>query len=243
MFALALSLLLAAAPALPPPLSTARRLAEELRYEEAIVEYQRYLGLSDRPSNERARALLELGFLHLLLDDEVNAQRRALEALELDEKLEAPASAPAKQASFVEEMRAEHRNRPRLEWVSSAAEEPGAVRVRLRDPLGRASEVKLRHGLSAQGPFYSAPMRCDESGLCAGFIPPPSGGASFTAWYFVEAENAKGAPVARAASPDAPLQLAILQRSPWYKSPYVYAGGAALLIGAGAVFFAASAPK
>src|SRR4051812_9699437 len=63
----------------PRSLLEARRLADQLRYEEAIVEYQRYLADNDRPANERAKALLEMGFIYLVLGDESTAQRRAVE--------------------------------------------------------------------------------------------------------------------------------------------------------------------
>ena len=46
-------------------------MAEQLRYEEAVVEYQRYLATPDRPIAERANALLELGFVHLVLGDQL----------------------------------------------------------------------------------------------------------------------------------------------------------------------------
>src|SRR5690349_17731005 len=78
----------------PPSLVQARKLAQDLRFEEAVVEYHRYLGEGDRPTQERAQALLELGFLHLVLADTVNAQRRAAEALELDPTLALPPDAP-----------------------------------------------------------------------------------------------------------------------------------------------------
>ncbi|HLL52092.1 MAG TPA: hypothetical protein VK447_01015, partial [Myxococcaceae bacterium] len=44
-------MLLAAAPSadVPPSLANARQRAEELRFEEAVVEYQRYLGELGRP--------------------------------------------------------------------------------------------------------------------------------------------------------------------------------------------------
>ncbi|MFL5407770.1 MAG: hypothetical protein ACJ79O_18230, partial [Myxococcales bacterium] len=36
--------------AVSPGLAQARKLADDLRFEEAVVEYQRYLGDSSRPS-------------------------------------------------------------------------------------------------------------------------------------------------------------------------------------------------
>src|SRR5438067_2378412 len=75
---------------IPQSLIDARRLTDELRYEEAVVEYQRYLVDRDRPVKERAKALLELGFIHLVLGDEVSAEQRATEALDLDPTLKLP---------------------------------------------------------------------------------------------------------------------------------------------------------
>jgi hypothetical protein len=92
---LALTLWLLAAPPVPSPyladapvavspgLSQARKLADDLRFEEAVVAYQKYLGDSTRPSGERAQALLELALLHQVLADQVSAVKRAVEALEL----------------------------------------------------------------------------------------------------------------------------------------------------------------
>src|SRR5438105_11980988 len=108
---LASCLLLAAA---PDTLASARKLADALRYEEAVVEYQRYLGgAADQPVHERAQALFELGFIHLVLGDEVTAQARATEALELEPSLQLPSSAPARQVDFLAEVRRQFLTRSR----------------------------------------------------------------------------------------------------------------------------------
>ena len=104
-----------AEPEIPPSLSAARRLSGELRYEEAAVEYQRYLGQPGRPSSERAVALLELGFLHFLLNDSSSGERRAMEAFELDAELRLPSGASPKERAFLDEMRQRFRSMVRLE--------------------------------------------------------------------------------------------------------------------------------
>jgi hypothetical protein len=224
-------------------LAQARAFASALRYEESVVEYQRYLGQSNRPTAERAQALLELGFIHLLLDDTVNAEQRTTEALELDAWVRPPADAPQKHKDLVERVRAQVAARPRLELLPREdASRPQVVRATLKDPRGRASEVLLRHALVPGGPYRAAPMVCQE-GTCEGELPAPRRATSFTAWYFVEALDAQGNTVARAANPLAPLQLAIIEQRPWYESPWVYAGGAALVVGAASVFFIASDPR
>ena len=115
-------------------LQHARRLSDELRFEEAVVGYQRYLSTGSRPATERAQALLELGFLHLVLGDEPSAQQRAAEALELDPSLKLPADAPARQVRFLEQMRRELESRVRLELLPRGPEDPvDLVRVRLTD--------------------------------------------------------------------------------------------------------------
>ncbi len=58
----------------------------------------------------------------------------------------------------------------------------------------------------------------------------------------MEALDSQGNTLARAANPRAPLQLSVIEQRAWYESPWVYAGGAAVLIGAAAVFFVASDP-
>src|SRR5687767_3357322 len=179
--AASMSLLLAAAPSdapllkpqlllaqKPPPdvsqtLVNARRLAEELRYEEAVVEYQRYLGEPVRPFRERARALLELGFLHLILGDEPNAQRRALEALELDAAVKVPSSASQKEQEFVEKIRRIVADRTRIDVLSKQPEDgPDVIRAKFTDPKGKVRRVLLRHALAPNGPFYSTQMDCEE---------------------------------------------------------------------------------
>ncbi|QRK10061.1 hypothetical protein JQX13_08175 [Archangium violaceum] len=224
-------------------LARARELSEALRYEEAVVEYQRYLGHPDRPSAERAQALLEFGFIHLLLDDPVNAEQRTTEALELDSWVRPPADAPQKQKDLVERVRAALAARPRLEVLPREnASRPQLVRATLKDPRGRASEVLLRHAPAPGGPYRATPMVCEQD-TCEGELPSPTRVATFTAWYFVEALDAQGNTVARAANPLAPLQLSVIERKPWYESPWVYAGGAALVVGAASVFFIASDPR
>lgn len=49
----------------PQSLLDARKLAEALRYEEAVVEYQRYLSTPERPVKERSLALFELSLIHI----------------------------------------------------------------------------------------------------------------------------------------------------------------------------------
>jgi hypothetical protein len=223
-------------------LARARQLAEALRYEEAALEYQRYLGRPQRPAAERAQALLELGFLHLLLEDPVNAELRTAEALEEDAWVRPAADAPRKQVELLERVRARLAARPRLEVLPRQdAHRPQRVRASLKDAQGHASQVLLRHASAPAGPYRATPMVC-QAGTCEGELPSPPRATSFTAWYFVEALDAQGHTVARAASPLAPLQLSVIEQKPWYESPWVYAGGAALVVGAAAVFFVASDP-
>jgi hypothetical protein len=94
----------------------------------------------------------------------------------------------------------------------------------------------LRHALTATGPFYATEMTCEEE-VCTGAIPPPKDVSSFTAWYFVEALDDTQLTQARIASPDAPLQLAIVDQKPWYTSPFVWGGLGAALVGAATVVF------
>ncbi len=223
------------------PLDNARRLSGELRYEEAVVEYQRFLALPDQPVSNRARALFELGFIHFVLGDERTGQARAYEALELDPSLRLPSDAPARQVRFFESMRQKFEGRTRLEILPGDAAQAQRVRARLVDPSGEARTVLLRHALSAEGPWWAVSMRCSE-GLCQAEIPAAKGAEGFTAWYYVEANDAEGNTVARGAGPQAPLRLSVVTREPWFRSPWVYAGGAAAVIGAAAVFYAASAP-
>ncbi len=240
----AATVLLTQAPAEEPRavLARARKLAEELRYEEAVVEYQRYLGTEGRPATERAQALLELGFLHLLLEDVTNAELRTEEALALDAWVRPPRGAPARQVELLERVRAQWEARPKLEVLPrEAAAQARRVRVALKDPQGQASQVLLRHATAPDGPYRAARMAC-EGATCEAELPAPGSATAFTAWYFVEALDARGNTLARAANPRGPLQLSVIEQRAWYESPWVYAGGAAVLIGAAAVFFVASDP-
>ena len=231
-----------AAPDARVALDRARKLVEELRYEEAVVEYQRYLGAAGRPPTERAQALLELGFIHLLLEDETNAELRTVEALEQDAWVRAPAGTPAKQLALLERVRAQWAARPKLEVLPrEGSEDPRRVRASLKDPQSQTSQVLLRHATAPDGPYRAERMACAQS-TCEGELPAPGNSDTFTAWYFVEALDSQGHTLARAAHPRAPLQLSVIEQRAWYESPWVYAGGAAVLIGAAAVFFVASDP-
>ncbi len=241
--------ILAAATEVPQSLVTARKLADQLRFEEAVVEYQRYLIDANRPVAERARALLELSFLHLVLADEQSARKRAFEALELDSQLQAGKGAPQKQTDFLAQVRRELLSRPKLEVLPRSGEDtPQQVKVQLVDPERRVQRLWLRHSPTPTGPFYGQVLRCPEAKeggrVCVGEIPPPSGSASYSAWYYAEALDEQGNTLARSASPSAPLQLSVIERSPWYKSPWIWGGGAALVIAVGAVVFVtSSAPQ
>ncbi len=221
----------------PDPLQNARRLSGELRYEEAVVEYQRYLALSDRAMTERSRALLELGFIHLVLGDALNAEARAFEALELDPTLKLQADEPTRLEKFLGDMRSRFEARTRIEILPP--EDPNApqrIRARVKSPGGLAKQVLLRHALGSTGPWYAQPMRCSGE-LCVAEIPAPQGPRTFTAWYYVEANDAEGNTVGRGASPQTPLRVSIREDIAWYRSPWVYAGGAAALVGGAAMYF------
>ena len=228
----------AAAPSsTPSSLQDARKMAEQLRYEEAVVEYQRYLATPDRPISERANALLELGFIHLVLGDQLNAESRALEALELDPKLSVPSTAPTKQVDFVAKMRKLYKSRARLELQPrDDADPPYVVKVKVVDPEKKVTRVLLRHALTATGPYYSSEMNCEDD-LCTGSIPPPKEVSSFTAWYFVEALDPTQLTAAKVASPESPLQLSVVDQKPWYTSPVVWGVTGAALVGIATVVF------
>lgn len=241
--ALVLAGLTAAAPATTPSsLVDARKMAEQLRYEESVVEYQRYLATPDRPIVERATALLEMGFVHLVLGDQANAENRALEALELDPKLSVPTTAPTKQVDFLAKMRKLYLARARLEvQPRDEAEPPYVVKVKVVDPENKVTRVLLRHALTSTGPFYSTDMKCEEQ-LCTGSIPPPKDVTSFTAWYFAEALDATQATAAKLGSPDAAFQLSIVNQKPWYTSPVVWGATGAVLVGVATVIFLVAPP-
>lgn len=236
-----LSAILGAAPNPGSSLAEARRLADDQRFEEAVVEYQRYLTSDGRPLLERAQALAELGFMHLVLGDEGNAEARVLEALELDPTVRLLPSAPPKQVELLKRVRQEFASRPRLEVLARQSDDaPNSVRVRVADPGRAVKRVMLRHSLARSGPFASAALRCDEDGACLGAVPPPSDGASFTSFYFVEALDASQASVAKGGSFDAPLQLSVVSQKAWYKSPWVWGISGAAAVGIAAVIFLVS---
>jgi len=223
---------------MPSSLTDARKMTEQLRYEEAVVEYQRYLATPDRPIAERANALLELGFIHLVLGDQANAESRALEALELDPKLSLPSNAPTKQVDFVIKMRRLYQARARLELQPrDDADPPYVVKVKVVDPEKKVSRVLLRHALTATGPYYSSEMSCTDEALCTGSIPPPKDASSFTAWYFVEALDPTQVTAAKVASPESPLQLSVVDQKPWYTSPVTWGITGAALVGIATVVF------
>lgn len=228
--------LLAVADAPPPSLIEARRLAEHLRYEEAVVEYERYLGQTDRPAPEQATALIELGFIHLVLGDTATARKRALEGLRLDPRVRLSPDAPAREVAFVDELRKQLASQAHLQMLARREDDPpNRVRALLTDPNHQVQRVLLRYARQEEGPFYSSPMRCLAPG-CEAELPEPSGG-EYTAFYYVEALDAAGNTLAEDAGPVAPLRLTVIQRRPWYTSPWFWGLAGAALAGAGAVVY------
>ena len=230
---------------LPPALRAARALAEQLRYEEAVVEFQRYLGVPGRPNRERAAALFDLGFIHLVLGDEQNAHANALDALDLDEDLKLAANAPARQADFLVQTRKDFRTRTRLSLEPRRDDDaPTLVRVKLTDPMERSRRVLLRYALAPQGPFLSSDMRC-EGLVCTGQVPSPKNATSFSAWYYVEALDEGRQTVARLGTSEQAQSLAVSGGVVWYQSPWVWGIGGAAVVAVTAVVFllAPPAPK
>ncbi|MCA3011149.1 MAG: hypothetical protein INH41_01990 [Myxococcaceae bacterium] len=232
------SVLGAAAAGTPQSLLDARKLAEQLRYEEAVVEYQRYLSTPERPFTERSAALFELGFIHLVLGDEVTAQQRAVEALELDPKLSLPPGTPQKQVEFLARSKKAWLARARLEVKDrEAGDAASLVRVSVSDPEGAVTRVLVRSSARSAGPFTSTEAVC-EAGACRAALPSPTGEPSFTAYYFVEALDAAQATVARAGGPDSPFQLVVVEERRWYQSPWVWAIAGVVVVGGAAVGYA-----
>jgi len=221
----------------------ARRLAEDLRFEEAVVEYQRYLGDASRPTRERARALFELAVLHQVLADQVNALKRAVEALEAYPALTLPPGTPAKQVSLLEAAQKQLRARVKVDLIPrEESEPPSRVRAKVSDPDQRSRAILLRHALASEGPYWSSPMSC-RGEQCAGDLPQPTSASAYNAWYYVEANDSDGNTLARAAGPDAPMQVVVQLDKPWFSNPLIWVGGAALLVGAASVAFVATKPQ
>jgi hypothetical protein len=237
------SLAIAATATLSESLLAARKLSDQLRYEEAVVEYQKYLATPDRPLQERSQALFELGFVHLVLGDEANAEIRATEAFEQDSKFALQPGAPNRQQTFYQKIRKIFLAKPRLELTENKENDVvGQVRATVVDPEGKVIRVLLRHALSSNGPFYSTEMSC-ESDVCSALIPPPSSVSNYTAYYYVEALDATQATRARVGSTESPLQLAVIVPKPWYQSPVVWGVAGAVIVAAAAVaYFATAGP-
>jgi hypothetical protein len=232
---------LAAAPSeVPPSLIEARKLADQLRYEESVVEYQRYLSQAGRPAKERASALVELGFIHLVLGDEATASARALEALALDEHPTLLPGAPAREIDWLRSQQQEFTRRARIAVDARRDDDPALlVRITITDPGEKVRWVLLRHARAADGPYEAAPMQC-EGGKCSAMLPVSADAADASAWYWVEALDEKKATVAQAGNAQAPLQLSVIGRRPWYQSPLVWGITGAAIVGIAAVVFALS---
>jgi hypothetical protein len=219
----------------------ARTLADDQRFEEAIVEYQRALAAEGLSVKERAQGLFELSFLHFVLGDETNAETRGLEALETDAQLALPASAPPKQVELLTRMRRQFAARPRLTPAERRGEDaPNVVRVSVADPESKIARIAVRYALQQAGPFALVQAVCQNTD-CSVAIPPPSD-ASFTAFYYLEALDATQATVARAGTPTSPLQLTVVSPKAWYKSPVVWGLTGAALAGVGLLVYFLSPP-
>ncbi|MBL9039880.1 MAG: hypothetical protein JNG84_15285 [Archangium sp.] len=222
------------------PLVEARKLADALRYEEAVVEYQRYLAQPERPRAERASALLELAFISSVLGDEATAEQRAAEAFALEPTASFPSTASPKQLDFASRMKRRFESRPRLELVPrEGGDAPAMVRVTVADAQHRVERVLLRYATAAEGPFASIEMPCTD-GTCSARIPAPPGSSGFTAWYFVEALDASRATLGAVGSADAARQLVVVDSRPWYQHPVVWAVVGVVMVGAGAAVYALS---
>lgn len=234
--------LAATPPEVPPSLLEARKLADQLRYEEAVVEYQRYLSQAGRPARERASALVELGFIHLVLGDEATASARALEALALDESPALLPGAPAREVDWLKAQQQEFSRRARVKVDPRRDDDPALlVRATIVDPGGKVKWVLLRHARAPEGPYEAVPMQCEDH-KCSAMLPVAANATDATAWYWIEALDEKKATLAQAAHPQAPLQLAVIGRRPWYQSPLVWGITGATLVGIAAVVFALSPP-
>lgn len=234
-----------AEPAPRPPnrsLEAARRLSAELRYEEAAVEYESYVGDASEPAPERAKAYLELGFLHFVLGHRELAWDRALKGFELDPEVKPSPGAPAKQVEFAEGVRSEFAARVSLEVLPPAdPSHPERIQVRLLDPKQKSRSVLLRHALAPSGPFYGAPMQCAQA-VCLGEIPVPRETEAFTAWYYPEAIDSDGNTlVTRGPSSRSPLRVSLVNKPEWYRSPWVWGGASAAVVAVAMVVWASFA--
>jgi hypothetical protein len=227
----------------PELLGEASKLVEQQRYEEAVVEFQRYLTDTTRPAAERARALFELGFVHVVLGDDANADARALEALTLNPTLSVAANAPPRQLAFLKKSKEAFAARPQMTLEKPPADAPAhAVHLSLKDPKQRVQRVLLRHAPSPQGPYRSTQMQCSETD-CSALIPSTESKELATSYYFVEALDAQQRTLTQLNSERDPMQVVVVEPKSWYKSPVVYGvAGTAVVAIATLVYFLVPPP-
>ncbi len=216
----------------PEPLLEAAKLVEQLRYEEAVVEYQRYLTDRSRPEQERARALLELGFVHMVLGDEANADARTVEAFTLSSNLTLPTTASPRQIAFFKKAKESFAARPQLSMRARLNDDTvNLVRLTLLDPKNKIQRVLLRHANSPDGPYFSTAMDCSRAPECEAAIPPPVGEMAMSSYYFVEALDEKQRTLTQLSSARDPLQMVIVESKSWYKSPVTWGIAGAAMVG------------
>jgi tetratricopeptide (TPR) repeat protein len=197
--------------------------------------------------DDRARAYEYLGMSWLILGKKPKARAAFEELLAIDPHytLSDPSHSP-KLREFFEEVRSafvpgygKSEGEAELEHdapTGATAGRPIEMQVVVIRGAPLVHDVTLHARRQGLLEYASAPLR-GEGGRWKLSYSPPREAADYTLEYYVEARDEKGRVVARVASPERPIPLAVhgvpvvVAAQPWYKRWYVWAAVGAVVAG------------
>jgi hypothetical protein len=134
-----------------------------------------------------------------------------------------------------------------LEYAAPTAASAGKpVELEVRVTRGNVFDLVVATRHQGELSYALTPLAPRGDNRWRARIRPSPSSRPYVLEYYVEARDAGGAPIARIAAPDQPLEIALAPGGsdggprPWYSRWYVIAGGAALAAGIGGVVVAAT---
>ena len=235
-------------------LDRGKKLFEEQEYAGAIQALAPVTRDTRATRAQRLRALEIIALAQFIRNDKAAARATFERILDIDPgyQLRDTSGSPALR-TFFDELKKQlipnfdPKSGADLEHAAPTAGSAGTpLEIEVRVTRGNVFDLVLATRRRGELTYSLTPLAPRGDTRWRAKITPPPSARAYVLEYYVEARDAGGAPIARIAAPDQPLEIALTaggesagpQRRAWYQHWYVYAGGAALAAGIGGVIVA-----
>jgi len=234
-------------------LQRGKKLFEEQEYAGAIQTLAPVTRDARATRSQRLRALEVIALAQFIKNDKAAARATFERILDIDPgyQLRDTSGSPALRAFFDDLKKQlipgfDPNAGADLEYAAPTAGSAGTpIEVEVRVTRGNVFDLVIATRRRGELAYSLAPLTPRGDNRWRARVTSAPSSKPYVLEYYIEARDAGGAPIARIAAPDQPLEIALTAggpadsgRRPWYQHWYVYAGGAAVAAGIGGVIVA-----